>query len=116
MKHLLVSLLALFGITLTSLAQETPANPVGRTAVKTDVSLSCAPLDSDPHVFTAPEPGAIHPDWKDGGIGTSWSFAVTQKIESDKGVFLYGHLITPKGDDLEGNCYIIMNEWDCIEQ
>jgi hypothetical protein len=77
------------------------------------IKLNCAPIDYNPKILSSPNPKSIHPEWKEGEVGTSWSFFSTKKIENKDGVFLFGNLISPRGGVITEGCYIIYSEWEC---
>ena len=79
------------------------------------IELSCAPNNYNPKILSSPNPKSIHPDWKESKVGESWSFFSSKKIENTDGVFLFGNLISPRGEAITKGCYIIYSEWDCSE-
>ena len=86
-------------------------------STETFIKLNCSPENYGPKILTSPKIDAIHPDWKKGygEVGVSCSFFASKKIEVENFVFLYGDLISPRGGVLTKNCYVLFNEWDCID-
>lgn len=77
-------------------------------------ATSCSPVDNNARILASPDANDLHPDWSgESYVGTSWSFDVERRIESDTGAYLKGDLISPRGDVVTPNAYILEDEWHC---
>ena len=87
--------------------------------------ISCSPISGARFILIKPDTNAIHPSWLEnyvggGTLGKSWSFEVKKIITNEKGVFLYGDVISPRGGKMNvsqngysGYVYTYQKEWQC---
>lgn len=77
-------------------------------------AASCSPSDNTSRILASPDPDDVHPDWSgESYIGSSWSVEVKRRVDADTGTYLKGDLISPRGELVTPNVYIIEDEWDC---
>ena len=86
---------------------------IAQNSNKVVLKLNCAPLEYNPKIYSKPNLSAIHSNWLDGEVGTSFSFSSSKKLENENGIFLFGDLYSPKGNIITKNCYILLSEWEC---
>lgn len=81
------------------------------------INLSCSPINYNPKILSGPDPNQIHTDWKNNEVGLSWSLSAKRKITNEKGIFLVGDLISPRGGVMQnGPFYVVFSEWSCSKQ
>lgn len=80
-------------------------------------NFNCSPKDDiDVKILSSPDPNSIHSNWQN-GVGTAWSIVGSKKITNEKGVFVVGDLISPRGSEQpNGPYYVILSEWSCATQ
>ena len=80
-------------------------------------NFNCYPINNPKSkILSSPDPNAINTHWQD-GVGTSWGIIGSKKITNDKGIFIIGDLISPRGSEQpNGPYYVILSEWKCATQ
>ena len=68
-------------------------------------------------VLKSAHPLDYAPNWSgDNYLGTAWTFMPKRYVVDfgmNGGVYLEGHLITPRGAEMPDDLFIVFAEWDC---
>lgn len=81
-----------------------------------DERVRCSPKDNTARILSEPSPNALHPNWSDGFLGTSFTIALTRRVKAISGEYLEGDLYTPRGNLTERGVFAVASEWDCSGQ
>lgn len=81
------------------------------------VAATCAPADNSARILRSPSPNDTHPDWRgESTVGTSWSFdPIGGPVTNATGSYLKGDLISPRGQVVNRNVYVVEDDWECEE-
>ena len=94
------------------------ATPKGHPRVAEIVNGGgCSPKDNMARVLKSARPLDYAPNWSgDNYLGTAWTFMPKRYVVDfgmNGGVYLEGHLITPRGAEMPDDLFIVFAEWDC---
>ena len=77
----------------------------------------CAPKDNMARVLKSAHPLDYAPNWAGANyVGLAWTFMPGRYVvdpDMKRGVYLQGHLITPRGAEMPDDLFILFAEWDC---
>jgi hypothetical protein len=77
----------------------------------------CAPKDNMARVLKSSHPLDYAANWSGNNyIGTGWTFMPSGYVvdpDMSGGIYLEGHLITPRGAEMPDDLFIVFAEWDC---
>ena len=76
--------------------------------------VSCVPKEVTSRILASANPNDSHPDWRgESNIGTSWSLRPKRYVLATTGRYLVGDLISPRGNVVTRNVFVIYKEWGC---
>jgi hypothetical protein len=77
----------------------------------------CAPKDNMARVLRSAHPLDYAPNWAgDNYLGLAWTFMPKRYVvdpDMKGGIYLQGHLITPRSAEMPDDVFILFAEWNC---
>jgi len=77
----------------------------------------CTPKDNTARVLKSAHPLDYAPNWAGNNyLGLAWTFMPNRYVvdpDMKGGIYLQGHLITPRSGEMPDDVFIVFAEWDC---
>lgn len=84
------------------------------TGAREAVALGdCSPNEPTGSIYAAPDSSRIHPNWREGEVGTAWTLVGTSLVRRNGEEFFRGDLVDPRGRTVTRNVYVRTDEWSC---